>query len=57
MEIGGCFCLIPVFILGADKFDINEYFSFIVPYFQDNMNLQPVKIIVISPRYQHIEPQ
>lgn len=39
MEIGGCFCLIPVFILGTDKFDINEYFSFIVPYFQDNMNL------------------
>lgn len=39
MEIGGCFCLIPVFILDADKFDINEYFSFIVPYFQDNMNL------------------
>ena len=39
MEIGGCFCLIPVFILGADKFGINEYFSFIVPYFQDNMNL------------------
>ena len=39
MEIGGCFCLIPVFILGADKFYINEYFSFIVPYFQDNMNL------------------
>ncbi|MGN0476885.1 MAG: DUF2127 domain-containing protein [Ruminococcus sp.] len=39
MEIGGCFCLIPVFILGADIFDINEYFSFIVPYFQDNMNL------------------
>lgn len=39
MEIGGCFCLIPVFILGADRFDINEYFSFIVPFFQDNMNL------------------
>lgn len=39
MEIGGCFCLIPIFILGADKFDINQYISFIVPYFQDNMNL------------------
>lgn len=39
MEIGGCFCLIPIFILGADKFDINENISFIVPYFQDNMNL------------------
>lgn len=39
MEIGGCLCLIPIFILGADRFDINEYISFIVPYFQDSMNL------------------
>ncbi len=39
MEIGGCLCLIPVFIIGSNKFDINKYFSFIVPYFRDNMNL------------------
>ena len=39
MEIGGCFCLNPIFILGADKFNINEYISFIVPYFQENMDL------------------
>lgn len=39
MEIGGCFCLIPIFILGADKFNINEYISFVVPYFQENMDL------------------
>lgn len=39
MEIGGCLCLIPIFIMGSDKFDINQYFSFIVPYFRDNMNL------------------
>lgn len=39
MEIGGCLCLIPVFIMGSNKFDINKYFSFIVPYFRDNMNL------------------
>lgn len=39
MEIGGCFSLIPIFIKGSDKFDINQYFSFIVPYFQNNMNL------------------
>ena len=39
MEIGGCFCLFPIFILGADKFNINEYISFIVPYFQENMDL------------------
>ncbi len=39
MEIGGCMCLIPIFVLGSDKFDINQYISFIVPYFQENMNL------------------
>ena len=39
MEIGGCLCLIPIFVIGSDKFDINQYFSFIVPYFKDNMNL------------------
>lgn len=42
MEIGGCLCLIPVFVMGSDKFDINQYFSFIVPYFRDNMNLMLV---------------
>ena len=42
MEIGGCMCLIPIFIFGSDKFDINQYFSFIVPYFQENMNLMIV---------------
>ncbi len=39
MEIGGCLCLIPVFVIGSDKFDINQYISFIVPYFRENMNL------------------
>lgn len=39
MEIGGCLCLIPIFILGSEKIDINQYFSFIVPYFQNNMHL------------------
>ncbi len=42
MEIGGCICLIPIFVLGSDKFDINQYISFIVPYFQENMNLMIV---------------
>lgn len=42
MEIGGCMCLIPVFIFGSEKFEINQYFSFIVPYFQKNMNLMIV---------------
>ncbi len=42
MEIGGCLCLIPIFVMGSDKFDINQCFSFIVPYFRDNMNLMLV---------------
>lgn len=42
MELGGCLCLIPVFVIGSDKFDINQYFSFIVPYFKDNINLMLV---------------
>ena len=35
MEIGGCLSLIPICIMGSDK----QIFSFIVPYFQNNMNL------------------
>lgn len=42
MEVGGCLCLIPVFVMGSDRFDINQYFSFIVPYFKENMNLMLV---------------
>ena len=42
MEIGGSLCLIPIFIMGSDKFNISQYFSFIVPYFRDNMNLMLV---------------
>lgn len=42
MEIGGCLCLIPIFVMGNDKVDISGQFSFIVPYFQNNMNLMLV---------------
>ena len=28
--------------MGSDKFDINQYISFKVPYFKDNMNLMLV---------------
>ena len=42
MEVGGCLSLIPIFIMGSNEFDINQYFSFIVPYFRDNMNLMLV---------------
>ena len=32
MEVGGCLCLIPIFVMGSDKFDINQYISFIVRF-------------------------
>lgn len=46
MEIGGCLCLVPVFILGRDQFGINQYFSFIIPYFKENMNLMLVMGVI-----------
>ena len=39
MEIGGCLCLVPIFVLGDEQFGINQFPSFIIPYFKDNMNL------------------
>lgn len=42
MEIGGCLAVIPAMILGSDKFDIGQYFSFKLPYFQDNLYLMIV---------------
>ena len=42
MEVGGCLALLLVLVMGSDKFDVNQYFSFIVPYFRDNMNLMLV---------------
>ena len=37
MEIGGVLCALPALILGSGKFDIGQYFSFKLPYFQDNL--------------------
>lgn len=37
MEIGGALCFIPAVFLGTDRFDISKYFSFKLPYFQDNL--------------------
>ena len=37
MELGGVVCFIPALILGTDKFDIAQYFSFQLPYYQDNL--------------------
>ena len=37
MEIGGVLCALPALILGSGKFDIGQYFSFKLQYFQDNL--------------------
>lgn len=37
MEIGSCFAIVPALILGSDRFDIGQYFSFKLPYFQENL--------------------
>lgn len=37
MEIGGVLCALPALILGFGKFDIGQYFSFKLQYFQDNL--------------------
>lgn len=42
MELGGCLMLIPILVIGNDKMDIAQYFSFIVPYLQDNLYLMIV---------------
>ena len=42
MEIGGCLCLIPTLILGNNNFDMSKYFSFIVPYLQDNLYMMSI---------------
>lgn len=39
MEIGGVLAMIPALMVGTDKFDIRQYFSFKLPYFQDNLNM------------------
>lgn len=39
LEIGGCLSLMPILIYGNDIFDIGKYFSFIVPYLQENIYL------------------
>lgn len=42
MELGGVLCIIPALILGADRFDMGQYFSFKLPYFQDNLYMMMV---------------
>ena len=42
MELLGCFAIIPALLIGSDKFDIGQYFSFKLTYFQENLYLMIV---------------
>ncbi len=42
MELAGCLAIIPALAFGNDKFDIGQFFSFKLPYFQDNLYLMIV---------------
>ena len=48
MEIGTFLFLIPVLIMGTDTFGIGQYFSFSVPYFQENLDLMVVMGIIFG---------
>ncbi len=39
MEFGGCLALIPLMAFQGDGMDYMQYFSFIVPYLQENLYL------------------
>ena len=39
MELGGCLALIPVLLSNSNTVDVGQYFSFIVPYLQENLYL------------------
>ena len=42
MEVRGAFCFVLAVFFGNDIFDIGKYFSFKLPYFQDNLNMMIV---------------
>ena len=42
MEFGGCLALIPILLLKNDAVDTAKYFSFIVPYLQENLYMMMV---------------
>ena len=46
MEVGGALCIIPCLLMG-DGFDVSLFFSFRLPYFQDNL----YGIIVLGAMY------
>lgn len=39
MELGGALAMLPVLLMGTDAYGIGQYFSFKLPYFQDNLHM------------------
>ncbi len=42
MELGGAFAMIPALLMETDPYDIGKYFSFKLPYFQENLHMMMV---------------
>lgn len=42
MELGGIFAMIPALLIGTDKYDVGQYFSFKLQYFQDNLHMMMI---------------
>lgn len=42
MELGGCLALIPVLALKSDAVNVAQYFSFIVPFLQENLYMMMI---------------
>lgn len=45
MEIGGCLCLIPI-LMFENTADYSKYFSFIVPFMNDNLMLVSIAGVI-----------
>ena len=42
MELGGCLALLPILLFNNESIEMSNYFSFIVPYFQQNLFLMMI---------------
>jgi len=42
MELGGCLAFLMTFLFKTENVEINQYFSFIVPFFQQNLELMMI---------------
>ena len=46
MELGGCLALLPILLFGNENIKISNYFSFIIPYFQQNLHLMVIMGVI-----------